>query len=64
MMYRIIVGETGNERGHIVTTMAATERGARIVLGRQLALYEGEGWGRVEIDLYSDGRWQPVEPRR
>ncbi len=56
--YRIVVGEIGNEQGHIVETNAKTEQGARVVLGRELAKYGREGWGRIEIDLYDDGRWQ------
>lgn len=56
--YRVVIGEIGNERGHILTTNARTERGARCVLSRQLAAYHGDGWGRIEVDTYDDGRWQ------
>lgn len=64
MTYRIVVGELGNEQGHIVATRAESDRGARIALGIQLAKYAGDGWGRIEIDLYGDGRWQDMESQR
>lgn len=57
MRYRIVVGEVGSEQGHIVETAARTDHGAAVVLGRELAKYHGDGWGRVEVDLYDDGRW-------
>ena len=58
MVYRIVVGELGNEVGHIVPTGARSDHGARSALGRALARYGGDGWGRIEYDLYDDGRWQ------
>lgn len=58
MKYRIVVGEKGNEQGHIIDTTAKTDKGARIALTRALYPYLKDGWGRIEYDLYDDGRWQ------
>lgn len=46
--YRLVVGEVGNEMGHIIDSNAKTEKGARIALGKELAKYGGDGWGRIE----------------
>ena len=46
--YRLVVGMTGSVQGHVVSTSATTERGARIALGKALAAYNGDGWGRIE----------------
>lgn len=46
--YRIVVGERGNEQGHVIDCDATTERGARECLRRELARYGSDGWGRVE----------------
>lgn len=48
--YRLIVGEVGNERGHVISSTAKTSRGTRIALGKALAKYKGDGWGRVEVN--------------
>lgn len=56
MQYRLIVGETGNEQGHIVPTAAKSDRGAAIALGRALAAYDGDGWGRIEY-LRTPDEW-------
>ena len=47
--YRLVVGETGNEIGHVMATTAQTEVGAKIALGRALAKYDGDGWGYWEV---------------
>lgn len=47
-MYRIIVGEKGNEQGHIIETSAATDDEALRALAAELAAYGGDGWGRIE----------------
>jgi hypothetical protein len=57
--YRIVVGEVGNEQGHIVTTNAKTEMGAKRVLARELAEYDGDGWGWIEAR--DDGDWYEVQ---
>ena len=49
-IYRLVVGEKGNEIGHIIQSRAKSERGANIALGQHLALYAGDGWGRVEVN--------------
>ena len=46
--YRVIVGEVGNEQGHIIPCNAKTDTGARRILARELAAYDGDGWGRIE----------------
>lgn len=51
--YRLIVGEVGNEQGHIIPTAARSFNGALIALGRQLALYLGDGWGRIEVNYHN-----------
>jgi hypothetical protein len=57
--YRVIVGEVGNEQGHIMPCNATTDAGARRVLARELAAYNGDGWGRVEYSRHGDG-WQEL----
>lgn len=59
--YRIIVGETGNEVGHIIDTTATSIVSARRILVRELAKYRGDGWGYIEADLYDDNRWQRID---
>ena len=67
-MYRLVVGEIGNEQGHIIPCKATTLHGARSALGQQLARYgAGQGWGRVEeYDAPQDeergGGWKQREP--
>jgi hypothetical protein len=48
MRYRLVVGESGNERGHVVPSSTKTIQGARIALGRALAHYSGDGWGTIQ----------------
>lgn len=59
--YRLVVGEQGNEQGHIVGTRANTLEEAERALKRQLRGYKGNGWGRIEIDDFNDGRWQRMD---
>lgn len=58
--YRIVIGETGNEQGHIVATSAKTLEGAERALRRELDKYDGDGWGRVEVGDGTQARWQRV----
>ncbi len=59
--YRLVVGEVGNEQGHVVSTSALTLAGARRALAARLAEYGGDGWGYVEVDEYNDSRWQRLD---
>jgi len=51
--YRIVVGENGNNQGHIKSSNAKSEHGANIALGKALTEYNGDGWGYIEVN-YSD----------
>lgn len=53
-MYRLIVGETGNEQGHTIPTSAKTLRGAKRCLTIALAEYCGDGWGCVQESVETD----------
>jgi len=55
--YRLVVGEVGNEQGHVIQTSAYTEHGARVALGRKLAAYGDDGWGRVEVSYHGSDEW-------
>lgn len=55
--YRVVVGENGNEEGHIMTA-GTTEAEAREALARELAKYRGDGWGRIEFSRVSESNWQ------
>ena len=57
--YRLVVGEIGNEVGHLIPCRAQTLRGARQSLARALAPYGGDGWGGIEV-RYPDYDWMPV----
>lgn len=46
--YRIIVGEKGNEQGHVVDTPLATMVGAKRAQAKELAKYGRDGWSRIE----------------
>lgn len=48
LTYRIIVGEKGNEQGH-VTDGIESEGGACVLLAAALQPYKGDGWGRIEF---------------
>ncbi len=60
--YRLVVGESGNEQGHIIYTFAGSEQGARRALRREIAKYKGDGWGRLEY-LLTNGVWQRMEAK-
>lgn len=53
--YRIIVGERGNDYGHVIPTAAKTLLGAKRVLTRELKKYRGDGWGRIEYRQPGEG---------
>jgi hypothetical protein len=46
--YRIVVGEIGNEQGHIIPTSATDDAQARAALRQALKPYGRDGWGRIE----------------
>jgi len=54
--YRLVVGEKGNEKGHVVQTAAITIVAAYEALGAELKAYKGDGWGRVEY--LREGGWE------
>lgn len=55
--YRLVVGEQGNEQGHIIKANAQSVKGARIALGREVAKYGGHGWGHIEHQ-HDNGMWE------
>jgi len=46
--YQIIVGETGNERGHVTHSSHFSDAAAVRKARRLCAAYRGDGWWRVE----------------
>lgn len=48
--YAIIIGETGNERGHVYSSAYADDAAAIRAAKRLCAAYRGDGWWRVECD--------------
>jgi len=46
--YRLVVGEKGNETGHILSCKAKTIEGSVRSLKKAMRPYKGHGWGRVE----------------
>jgi len=48
--YRIIVGETGNELGHVTISRHVSDRAAIRAAKRRCAKYHGDGWWRVESE--------------
>ena len=60
--WRLMIGEAGNDRGHVYPTNARSLRGAQIALGRRLSGHgehswdRASSWGRVEQRL-PDGTW-------
>lgn len=46
--YQIIVGETGNERGHVTDSSHFSDAAAVRKARRLCAAYRGDGWWRVE----------------
>ena len=57
--YRIIVGEKGNEQGHIIPTRATTADGAWRAYRKAMQPYAGDGWGRIEVN-YNNTGWQAI----
>jgi len=56
---RVIVGERGNEQGHIILSKyhhPLSWLGAKRILARELAKYNGDGWGRIE-QRADNGQW-------
>lgn len=48
--YTIIVGETGNEIGHICSSQTCSDAAAVRKAKRLCATYKGDGWWRVECE--------------
>ena len=48
--YQIIVGETGNECGHVHTSAYASDAAAVREAKRLCEAYRGDGWWRVECE--------------
>ncbi len=46
--YQIIVGETGNECGHVASSRHVSDAAAVRKAKRLCATYKGDGWWRVE----------------
>ena len=48
--YRIIVGEVGNEVGHVTVSEHVSDAAAITKAKRMCRAYDGDGWWRVERD--------------
>ena len=48
--YRIIVGETGNECGHVRIGKHVSDAAAIRAAKRRCSAYHGDGWWRVEAE--------------
>lgn len=59
-VYRVVVGEVGNEQGHICSPMTGDEMKARRQLALELSKYKGDGWGRVEV-CRENGTWEALD---
>ncbi len=59
--YRVIVGERGNEQGHVIGEGIESEAAARLVLADELAKYRGDGWGRIEWRTADMDGWERLE---
>jgi len=55
-MYTILIGETGNEQGHMVPNRATTDAGAIRAAKRACAAYSGDGWWIVSCDGHTVAR--------
>jgi len=51
--YRLVVGEVGNEQGHIVPCKAQTEAGVMRAAKRAVAGYRGDGWCMIQAQTES-----------
>ena len=49
-VYKITVGETGNECGHVTRSGHVSDAAAVRKAKRLCATYHGDGWWRVECD--------------
>ncbi len=47
-VYQIIIGETGNEVGHVTSSSHVSDAAAVRKAARLCAEYHGDGWWRVE----------------
>lgn len=52
-MFRVYVGEKGNERGKLVGTYDFI-RSAKIMAGKARAAYGGDGWSVIEDTVSGD----------
>lgn len=48
--YRIIIGETGNELGHVTNSSHVSDAAAVRKAKLLCATYKGDGWWRVECE--------------
>jgi hypothetical protein len=58
--YRLIVGENGNDVGHIINTKAVSFDGAMNSAKRELKKYGGDGWAKIQAD-YGFGWEDPIK---
>lgn len=52
-MFRVFVGEKGNEQGHHVGNYDSI-RGAKIMAGKARRVYNGDGWSVIEDTVSGD----------
>ena len=48
--YSIIIGEVGNEVGHVITISCVSDAAAIAKAKKECRAYNGDGWWRVERD--------------
>ena len=60
MKYRIVVGEVGNEQGHVISTRCTGLKGALRALKRELKKYGQDGWGYIEVGGGTPSSWRRV----
>jgi len=53
--FRLVVGETGNDVGHVIATRAKSVTSAERALARAMRPYFDDAWGRVEIQRRNGG---------
>lgn len=56
--YRGVVGEKGNDIGHVVAMAATNEADARAALALAVAPYGSDGWGRIEYQTAGMQGWE------
>jgi hypothetical protein len=60
--YRLVVGEKGNEQGHIIETKAKSYDGAKRAMRREMAAHgEGQAWGRIEVNYGTGDLWGRID---